>query len=251
MKTIGLTPYEAKAYHTLVKYGEMTARELSRIGGVPYSKTYEVLGRLQEKGFIEVQKARPMIFKAIPPINALERYGEHLLRDLEEEHRGKLRSLEEQHKARVEEVSEALGMLRRQLQTLYEGRGVLEASEEVVWTITGKRNVLSQIRSLIKEASHIKMILPTGLLGELNEALKGVRGEIILDAEDERLEALRGLNLYRVEETPFKCLIVIADDRHTIFTSESLEAAFKSSNLAMAMILNHFFQHEKEEARPL
>jgi len=251
MRLLGLTPYEAKAYHALVEYGEMTAREISHLSGIPYSKAYEVLSRLQEKGFVEVQKARPMVFKAVAPQDALERYGRHLLRSLEEEHRERLRSLEEQHRARIETLSQALGTLRRRLQTLYEGRGALEASEEVVWTIKGRENVLSQIRGLIREASEIRMILPRGLLRELEEALRGARGEVILDAKDERLERLRGLTLYGMEETPFKCLILIADERNTLFTSESLETAFKSSNPGVATILNHFFRHEKEEAKPL
>jgi len=147
MRVLGFTPYEAKAYHTLVKYGEMTARELSSISGIPYSKAYEVLSRLQEKGFVEVQKARPMIFKAVAPRDALERYGEHLLRELEEEHRQQLRSLEERFKARVEAVNQALRSLRGRLQTLYEGRGALEASEEVIWTIRGGRTYYARLRA--------------------------------------------------------------------------------------------------------
>ncbi|RJS86752.1 hypothetical protein CW701_01820 [Candidatus Bathyarchaeota archaeon] len=249
MRVLGFTPYEAKAYHTLVKYGEMTARELSSISGIPYSKAYEVLSRLQEKGFVEVQKARP--FKAVAPRDALERYGEHLLRELEEEHRQQLRSLEERFKARVEAVNQALRSLRGRLQTLYEGRGALEASEEVIWTIKGRENILCQIKSLINESSHIEMILPSILLNDLYDALKGARGEVIVDVGDERLRRLRGITLYRMEETPFKCLILIADERNTIFTSESLETAFKSSNPGLVTILKHFFRHEREEAKPL
>ena len=251
MRVLGFTPYEAKAYHTLVKYGEMTARELSSISGIPYSKAYEVLSRLQEKGFVEVQKARPMIFKAVAPRDALERYGEHLLRGLEEEHRQQLRSLEERFKARVEAVNQALRSLRGRLQTLYEGRGALEASEEVIWTIKGRENILCQIKSLINESSHIEMILPSILLNDLYDALKGARGEVIVDVGDERLRRLRGITLYKMEETPFKCLILIADERNTIFTSESLETAFKSSNPGLVTILKHFFRHEREEAKPL
>lgn len=251
MRALGFTPYEARAYHTLVKYGEMTARELSGISGIPYSKTYEVLSRLQEKGFVEVQKSRPMRFKAVAPRDALGRYGAHLLRNLEEEHRGHIRSLEERFKTRVEAINQALRILGGRLQTLYEGRGALEASEEVVWTIKGRENILCQIKSLIEGSSHIEMILPGGLLNELYEALRGARGEVIVDVEEEKTRRLRGIALYRMEETPFKCLILIADGRNTIFTSESLETAFKSSNPGVVTILKHFFQHEKEEAKPL
>ncbi|RLI16985.1 hypothetical protein DRO49_04265 [Candidatus Bathyarchaeota archaeon] len=95
------------------------------------------------------------------------------------------------------------------------------------------------------------MILPSILLNDLYDALKGARGEVIVDVGDERLRRLRGITLYRMEETPFKCLILIADERNTIFTSESLETAFKSSNPGLVTILKHFFRHEREEAKPL
>lgn len=251
MRVLGFTPYEARAYHTLVRYGEMTARELSSLSGIPYSKTYEVLSRLQEKGFVEVQKSRPMRFKAIAPREALGRYGAHLLRNLEEEHREHIRRLEERFKTRVEAINQALRILGGRLQTLYEGRGALEASEEVIWTIKGRENILCQIRSLIKGSSQIEMIIPGSLLNELYETLREARGEVITDVDDGKLRSLRGVAIYRMEETPFKCLILIADGRNTIFTSESLETAFKSSNPGVVTILKHFFQHEREEARPL
>ena len=251
MRVLGFTPYEARAYHTLVRYGEMTARELSSLSGIPYSKTYEVLSRLQEKGFVEVQKSRPMRFKAVAPREALGRYGAHLLRNLEEEHREHIRSLEERFKTRVEAINQALRILGERLQTLYEGRGALEASKEVIWTIKGRENILCQIRSLIRGSSQIEMILPGSLLNELYESLREARGEVIIDVEDEKMRRLRGIALYRMEETPFKCLILIADGRNTIFTSESLETAFKSSNPGVVTILKHFFQHEREEAKPL
>ena len=52
LEKIGLTSYEIRAYTTLIKDGESNASEISQNSGVPYSKIYEILGTLEEKGWI-------------------------------------------------------------------------------------------------------------------------------------------------------------------------------------------------------
>ena len=44
LEKIGLTGYEIKTFTSLLKTGELTASDLSKQSGVPYSKIYEVLG---------------------------------------------------------------------------------------------------------------------------------------------------------------------------------------------------------------
>ena len=55
MREAGFTEYEAKAYISLVRHGETTAGALSKTSGIPHSKTYEVLSKLEDKGLVEVQ----------------------------------------------------------------------------------------------------------------------------------------------------------------------------------------------------
>ena len=43
METIGLTSYEIKVYLSLLEHGSLTASDISKKSGVPYSKIYEVL----------------------------------------------------------------------------------------------------------------------------------------------------------------------------------------------------------------
>ena len=59
LEKIGLTSYEIKTYTALLKGGELNASELSQNSGVPYSKIYEVLGTLEEKGWIGSDDSRP------------------------------------------------------------------------------------------------------------------------------------------------------------------------------------------------
>jgi len=54
LREIGLGEYEAKVYLALIRRHPATGYELARASGVPSSKVYEVLGRLQEKEVVFV-----------------------------------------------------------------------------------------------------------------------------------------------------------------------------------------------------
>jgi len=68
LRGFGLTPYEAKAFVTLVHLSEASAREISDYAKIPRTKVYDVLKRLAEKGFIEVQPGNPTLFRALEPL---------------------------------------------------------------------------------------------------------------------------------------------------------------------------------------
>ena len=72
LEKIGLTSYEIRTYTSLVNGGELNASELSSTSGVPYSKIYEVLGTLEEKGWIGSDDSRPTNYIAKSPTTALE-----------------------------------------------------------------------------------------------------------------------------------------------------------------------------------
>lgn len=73
LKLIGLSEYEARAYIALVELGEAEASEVSRRSGVPRTRIYDVLGRLESAGLIQrIGDSRPAIYSAIPPDKALE-----------------------------------------------------------------------------------------------------------------------------------------------------------------------------------
>ena len=52
LKQMGLTEYETQAYLALVDGGQMAASDVSAKSKVPFSRIYDVLGRLEEKQFI-------------------------------------------------------------------------------------------------------------------------------------------------------------------------------------------------------
>jgi hypothetical protein len=76
LREIGLGDYEAKLYLALVKRHPATGYELARSSGVPSSKVYEVLGRLQEKDLVFVADggARGKRYIPVDPEEFIERY---------------------------------------------------------------------------------------------------------------------------------------------------------------------------------
>ena len=78
LKGIGLTMYEAQAYVTLTSLIQGSADEVSKNSGIPRSKIYDVLKKLNKKDFIEVKDGRPLTYIAKSPVEVLSREKENI-----------------------------------------------------------------------------------------------------------------------------------------------------------------------------
>lgn len=68
LQSLGLTPGEAKVYLAMLKTGSSTVGPIAKISGISYSKIYEVLQRLMDKGIISfIIKAKTRYFQAVKP----------------------------------------------------------------------------------------------------------------------------------------------------------------------------------------
>ncbi len=85
LKTFGLT--EGRAYIALLKLGPSTAGPIVKQSGIAYSKVYEVLHRLIEKGLVSYTlKQRTRYFQAVDPLRLtdyLERKELHVQKEKE------------------------------------------------------------------------------------------------------------------------------------------------------------------------
>lgn len=73
LKQIGLTEGESKAYLSLLKLGSSTVGPIVKNSGVSYSKIYEVLSRLLEKGIISYTiKEKTKYFQAVEPTRLID-----------------------------------------------------------------------------------------------------------------------------------------------------------------------------------
>ena len=128
MEKVGLTNYEIESFVSLLKSGELTASDLSQKCGVPYSKIYEILSSLEEKGWIGSNDARPTKYFAKSPSTALQTTKQKAETDF-----GKNEKI-----------------ILNDLSPIYEKSGVSERPD--IWVVTGTMNIVrSEERRVGKE----------------------------------------------------------------------------------------------------
>ncbi|MCL2475562.1 helix-turn-helix domain-containing protein [Candidatus Bathycorpusculum sp.] len=129
LREMGLNAYEIDAYIVLLAGGEMTAMEISSQASVPYSKMYEVLNSLKEKGWIKSGESRPFKYYPVPPLEAARST--------------KLR-LEDKYVSWENTIVETL-------QPLYEKRELVERPDMLI--LRGQQAVLTKLEEIFKKAS--------------------------------------------------------------------------------------------------
>jgi len=134
LREMGLNAYEIDAYTVLLEGGLMTAMEISRKTSVPYSKIYEVLNSLKEKGWIKSSESRPFKYYPVPPVEAVAFT--------------KLR-LEDKYQSWESAVAE-------ELQPLYEKRELVERPDMLI--LRGQQAVLAKLEEVLKKATKEIMI---------------------------------------------------------------------------------------------
>lgn len=141
LKELGLTEYETRAYIALVSGGPATAGNLSRLANVPYSRIYDVLSKLERKGWIEVQSGRPIRYRAKPPAEAI-----------------RLSKIEQERK-----FKEASDAIIEELEPLYEQKA--EVKKPDIWVIRGGRNLIGKIGEMLARAQ-VEVLISTPTLAE-------------------------------------------------------------------------------------
>ncbi len=129
LREMGLSAYEMDTYIVLLENGQLTAMQISELASVPYSKMYEVLNSLKDKGWIKSSVSRPFKYYPVPPIEAT-RFT-------------KLR-LEDKFICWEDTVAE-------NLQPLYEKRELVERPDMLI--LRGQQAVLSKLEEVLKKAS--------------------------------------------------------------------------------------------------
>jgi sugar-specific transcriptional regulator TrmB len=83
LKSMGLTNYETKTYTTLTSIISGSATEISVASNIPRPKIYETLNSLEKKGFIEINRGKPLKFIVIPPHEVFRQYRMDLKENLD------------------------------------------------------------------------------------------------------------------------------------------------------------------------
>ena len=152
LENIGLTSYEIRSYTTLLKEREINASEISEKSGVPYSKIYEVLGTLEEKGWIGSDDSRPTKYFAKSPTTALETTKQ----------------------SAENEFLKNRSVILTELTSLYEKSGTSEKPD--IWVISGAMNIVAKIMELVENCrSEVLIAIPQAGEEIVKQALPKLR----------------------------------------------------------------------------
>ncbi len=199
---IGLTSYEIRTFSSLLKAGELTASDLSQKSGVPYSKIYEVLGSLEEKGWVGSDDSRPTKYLAKSPATALETTKQRL----------------------DSEFKNNQNVVLNELIPLYEKSGTSERPD--IWVLSGNINIISKILEMIDSCKNEVMIaVPRASEDLVKQALpklrllhdKGVEITILISdsIDKDSLKAISRVSTVKVKKGLFGGGI-ISDKRYVV-----------------------------------
>lgn len=202
LEKIGLTSYEIRTFSSLLKGGELTASDLSQKSGVPYSKIYEVLGTLEEKGWIGSDDSRPTKYFAKSPSTGLETTKQKM----------------------ESEFKENQSIILNELVPLYEKSGTSERPD--IWVLSGTVNIAAKILEMVESCRNEVMIaLPEASEEIVKQALpklrslhdKGVKITILTSdkIEKDALKAISRVATVKVREGLFGGGI-ISDKRYVV-----------------------------------
>jgi len=243
LERVGLTSYEIRTYTCLVDSGELNASELSQKSGVPYSKIYEVLGTLEEKGWINSDDSRPTNYNAKSPTTALEITKQNL----------------------DTEFSNNQNSILSELVPLYEKSGTSERPD--IWFISGTMNIVSKILELVENCRNEVMIaVPQAGEEIVKQALPKLRQlhdkgiEITLLTSDsldkESLQAISRVADVKVKKGLFGGGI-ISDKRYVVIllgpeisnSSSSEVVAIWADHSGLAGFAREYFEYLLQDAK--
>jgi sugar-specific transcriptional regulator TrmB len=159
---MGLSEYESAAYLALLQEGRATANDVATAADVPQSRVYDVLDRLNTKGFVKTQPGRPKKFGAVGPERAIDQYGE-FKRDQFDDELAEAMTAGESFVDAVE------------TDRLPEGDG---DGPDIVWSYHSERQLFDVFERLCEEATdEIRMITRADSIERKVGRLKGVLEE--------------------------------------------------------------------------
>ncbi|TFG28041.1 TrmB family transcriptional regulator [Candidatus Thorarchaeota archaeon] len=230
LKQLGLTEYETQAYLALVDGGQMAASDVSAKSKVPFSRIYDVLGRLEEKQFIQVQKGRPSMYVAKSPSEVIR-----LIRlDWEER------------------LKESSALVVEELQPLFERE--TKQTPRDVWVIHGRASILAKAMEMLDGAKETVLLsLPSFDLSDQDvdtvvERVLYVRANvrILTSSINDALKSLIPERFeVRTRERVFGAGLVV-DDKFTLIMlaggedNEEFLGIYSSHNVFAAMAKSYF-----------
>lgn len=239
LREIGLTGYEINAYTALLVKGPCEASQTSKEAGVPYSKIYDVLSSLENKGWVEVENSRPKKYFPKHPSEALEATRLNIESNLQSN----------------------LDLAKTDLEPLYASKEIQERPD--IWIARGAFNMLARMREALNSARQTLMVAtappPRPIIDVILKDLEhlssmGVEIKLMVtkDMDEEIIQKLSELGEVRVKERMFGGGVV-SDDRRVVLLLGSGDTddylALCSDHAGLASLAREYFQFLWDEAK--
>ena len=230
LREMGLNAYEVDAYIALLEGGQMTAMEISRETHVPYSKIYEVLNSLKEKGWVKSSESRPFKYYPVPPLEATTFT--------------KLR-LEDKYQSWENVVAD-------DLQPLYEKRELVERPDMLI--LRGQQGVLTKLEEVLQKATKEIMIaapeFARGIVTSADSLLGGLKKtvsiKIMVAGKTEDwvfLKKFTGVNELRIRDHMFGGGVIADGKEAMLFLGEDKPSlVIWSDHVGLVGFAREYFQ---------
>ncbi|MGQ9725539.1 MAG: TrmB family transcriptional regulator [Candidatus Bathycorpusculaceae bacterium] len=231
LKEMGLNSYEVDAYFALLESGQLTAMEISEKAKVPYSKIYEVLNSLREKGWIKSVESRPRKYYPLPPLEALAAT--------------KIK-LEDKYKSWEKTIAD-------ELQPLYERRELVERPDILI--LHGQQAVVAKLEETVRKATKEIMIaapkLAKSILVSASLSLEALQKTplnvkiMVAGKADEwkSLKKFKGIAELRIRDKMFGGGIIVDGREAMLFLGEEKPSlVIWSNHVGLVQFARDYFQ---------
>jgi sugar-specific transcriptional regulator TrmB len=214
----------------VLESGELTAMEISENANVPYSKIYEVLNSLKDKGWVKSTEERPTKYYPVPPLEATA-----LVK----------RRLEDRYHGWEQIISGAL-------QPLYEKRELVERPDILI--LHGQQAVISKLEEIFKKANKEIMVAAPAfakfILASTDQLLIGVKKSAVVkvmaageSGEWATLKRIPSVNELRVRDHMFGGGVIVDEKEAMLFLGEEKPSLVIWSNHAgLVRFAREYFQ---------
>jgi len=156
IKRFGLTEYEAKVYLALVSLGPSNGKEISQATGIVYSKIYNTLNSLIQKGWISYRdNERPKIYVPNPPDVVLAESKKKIFNELSQS------------------LDDGMRIAVRDLKPFFE-KNISKYKPDVL-SFAGEKGIIAVIESNVKNSNEICGIFESNEKEDIDKILDILR----------------------------------------------------------------------------
>lgn len=224
---LGFTAFEARAYLSLLKKGNVTGYELSKESGIPSSKIYSVLNHLVAKNLAIPLESHPVRYLPRAPEEMVELFSK--------------------------EFGETFTFLKKNLGRLFQR---LNQEEVVTKNILGGKEIFRKTREIIRETTHTLYLALWKeewryIQASIRKAhARGVK--IYVVAYGSVPSRIGKIYQHAPSDLPFRerrerRFVLVSDDRKALFANfseEDSEKAVWTENRGLILLVRDFVIHE-------